>query len=186
MHNEENARAKRIAVRVTSVFVLIALFLSGTLTLVREYVSADHVGIYTNEEGKKTFGYTESGYEVVSVPLVKLTEFINENTEPDATFLTQNNHNNAVAMLTGRNIFCGSGTFLHWHGINYQERDKLIGEMYQNPGSCLMNYAGQYDIDYVVIGPFESNTYSIDTTWFESYLECIYDDSGVKLFRIDK
>ena len=186
MHNEENARAKRIAVRVTSVFVLIALFLSGTLTLVREYVSADHVGIYTNEDGKKTFGYTESGYEVVSAPLVKLTEFINENTEPDATFLTQNNHNNAVAMLTGRNIFCGSGTFLHWHGINYQEREKLIGEMYQNPGSCLMNYAGQYDIDYVVIGPFESNTYSIDTAWFESYLECIYDDSGVKLFRIDK
>ena len=186
MHNEENARAKRIAVRVTSVFVLIALFLSGTLTLVREYVSADHVGIYTNEDGKKTFGYTESGYEVVSAPLVKLTEFINENTEPDATFLTQNNHNNAVAMLTGRNIFCGSGTFLHWHGINYQEREKLIGEMYQNPGSCLMNYAGQYDIDYVVIGPFESNTYSIDTAWFESNLECIYDDSGVKLFKIDK
>ena len=186
MQNEENARAKRAAVRVVSVFVLAALFLSGTLTLAREYVSADHVGIYTKENGKKTFGYTESGYEVVSAPLVKLTEFINENTEPDATFLTHNNHNNAVAMLTGRNIFCGSGTFLHWHGINYQQREKLIKEMYLCPQNCLMDYAAQYDIDYVLVSQNENHNYSVDSAWLESNLECIYDNDGIKLFRIGK
>lgn len=65
----------------------------------------------------RSLQYIESGYEVVPAAQVELAEWINTNTdEPiaaDATFLTESNHNNAVAMLTGRNIFCGSGSFLN-------------------------------------------------------------------------
>ena len=82
-----------------------ALFLSGTLTLAREWVSE---------------------YQLIGAEEVEAAEFIRENTESDATFLTYNNHNNAVAALTGRNIVCGSGTFLYFHGVDYSAREQAL------------------------------------------------------------
>ncbi|MCH5278984.1 MAG: hypothetical protein J1E60_04260 [Christensenellaceae bacterium] len=176
---------KWIAPRLVALFVIIALFLSGTLTLVREYISGDHLGVYTSSDGGAAFGYIESGYEVVSAPLVKLTEFIKENTERDATILTHNNHNNAVAMLTGRNIFCGSGTFLYYHGVNYQPRQEMLSSLYENPANTLYQTAAKYDIDYVLISSVERHTYHVDQKWFESNLECVYSENGIYLYRVD-
>lgn len=177
---------KRLAQRFVCIVILIAIFLSGTLTLVREYVSGDHIGIATDEDGKKTIAYIESGYEVTPSYMVELTEYIKENTAPDATFLTYRNHNNAIAMLTGRNIFCGSTTFLHWHGLEeqYRTRINLLPMLYTNPSVYFYENANTYSIDYVLISPYESNNYDVDTAWFESNLELVYSNSRVKLYKV--
>lgn len=176
--------AKTAARCFVFICVLFALFTSGVMTLAREYVSADHYGTVEEADGSKHFGFAETGYEVTPSYMVELTDWIKANTEPDATFLTHNNHNNAVAMLTGRNIFCGSGTFLHWHGVNYKPRQQLIGDMYTAPDACLYEYAAEYDIDYVLISPEEVWNYTVDRNWFENNLECVYTGYGVSLYRI--
>ncbi len=166
-------------------FALAAIMLSGVMTLAREYVSGDHVDIVADKDGKRKVEYVESGYEVVAANLVRLTDWIKANTEADATFLTHNNHNNAIAMLTGRNLFCGSGTFLHWHGVDYGARQRLISQMYYDPASNLKKYAAQYDIDYVLIGSYERGNYKIDTAWFEANLQKVYSQDGVMLFKVN-
>ena len=66
------------------------------------------------------FQYSEKyGYELFSADEVAAAEYIKENTAPDALFLTDDNHDNAVAVLTGRNIVCGSSSYLYFHGLDY-------------------------------------------------------------------
>ena len=167
-------------------FVLTTIMLSGVMTLAREYVSGDHYDITADETGKKRLALVESGYEAVPAELVKMTEWVKENTEKDAVFLTHNNHNNAIAMLTGRNIFCGSGTFLHWHGVDYGARQKLISGMYSDPANNLMRYAEEYGIDYVLVSQYERGNYDVDVNWFNANLEQVYSSGGVSLFKIGR
>ena len=58
----------------------------------------------------------------------ELAEYINTNTPADAVFMTATNHNNAVAMLTGRSIVCGSPSFLYYHGLDYSTRELDLPE----------------------------------------------------------
>lgn len=116
------------AAPVLAAFTLTACFLSGGLTLAREYVSGDHLGLG---------GWVESGYQVVSAQQRRLAEYVSENTEPDAVFATATNHNNAIAMLTGRSIVCGAGTFLYYHGLDYQPREAALKLVYEQPAEWL-------------------------------------------------
>jgi hypothetical protein len=161
--------------------VLIAsMLLSGVMTLAREYVSGDHLG---TEDGK--LKYRENGYQVVSASLVDITEWINENVEPDATLLTATNHNNAVAMLTGRNIVCGSPTFLHFHGVDYSERYYNVELIYEQPAEYFERYAQEYGIDYVLVGEWERGSYYVDTAYFER-LTPVYSAGSNVLYKVEK
>lgn len=184
-NSSEQARCKRLSVRVVAAMVLVAIFLSGSLTLVREYVSGDHIGTYTNDAGEQKFGVVESGYEVVSANMVEAAEWVKENTEPTATFLTHNNHNNAIAMLTGRNIFVGAGTFLYYHGVDYMGREAMLKELYESPATSLDAAALEYDIDYVLISGYENGNYDVDMEWFMENLNCVYNQNSVYIFSID-
>ena len=170
--------------------MLVAIFLSGTLTLYREYISADHIGFSKDSDSKLSFGMVESGYTVNTAEEVKLCEWIKANTEPDAVILSYNNHNNAIAMLTGRNIFVGSGTFLYFHGVDYRGRESMLKSLYEEPESTFFAAADEYGITYVHIGHRENSysAYNIDTAWFERNLECVYSSgSGAyaeKLYKV--
>lgn len=159
----QSDHSKGIGTKVLSCFVCIALFLSGTLTLIREYVSE---------------------YELFSSPEVAAAEFIKENTEPDAVFLTHNNHNNAVAALTGRNIVCGTGSYLYFHGIDYRERESSLKPLYEHPSESFESGGEKYGIDYIYIGNNERYNYEIDYSYFENKTECIYNAFGVQIYRV--
>lgn len=166
---------KRLAYGMVFSALIFSMLLSGIMTLAREYVSGDHVNA-----GLK---YEENGYQVVSPELKKLTDWINENTAPDATFLTATNHNNAVAMLTGRNIVCGAPTFLYFHGVNYGERHGRVKQMYEQPEEFFEQYANEYGVDYVLISSWERGSYSVDTAYFRRF-EVVWHEGGTTLYRI--
>lgn len=176
---------KKVPTVLLAVFVLTAIFLSGTLTLYREYISADHIGTYS-ENGKTRFGLVESGYEVLKAEEVEMAEWVKANTDPHAVILTQNNHNNNIAMLTGRSIFVGAGVFLHWHGVNYGERQAMLKTLFENPSNSLLSTAAEYGIEYVRIGSYELRAYNVDTNWFEQNLTCVFSSGEEKLYAIPK
>jgi len=156
-------RGNRASVFVLSVIVCLALFLSGALTLGREYVSE---------------------YQLIDSDQLLAAEYVEENAEPDATFLTYNNHNNCIAALTGRNIVCGSGTFLYFHGVDYSAREAALPLLYEEPTQYFAQLSEEYGIDYVMIGPYERANYDIDYTYFQDNFEVFYENDSVVIYRV--
>ena len=138
--------------------------ISAILTLGREYVS---------------------DYQLYSAADVKACKFIEEYSSPDAVFLTASNHNNAVASLTGRNIVCGAGTFLHFHGIDYRGREQQLAGMYANPMDNLDLY-GEYNVSYIYLSGTERWNYQVNEEGILQIADCIYEQDNVKIYKIRK
>ena len=115
-----------------------------------------------------------------------MAAFVKENTEPDATFLTYNNHNNAIAVLTGRNIVCGSGTFLYFHGVSYQERERALPLLYEQPESYFDSLSRKYGIDYVLLSNYERMNYACDLQYFDTHFRAVYDENGITIYDISQ
>lgn len=153
---------RQARILVTSAVTFLAVF-GAVLTMGREYVS---------------------DYELYDSSYIALCEWVEENTEPDDIFLTANNHNNAVASLTGRNIVCGSGTFLYFHGVDYAQNETDVKTMYEDP-SQRDSLLAKYNVSYLVIGAWELGTYSIpDYENILSTYEVVYNKDGVVVLAV--
>lgn len=159
----EKLPASKLATHILCLFTCVALLLSGILTLGREVVSE---------------------YQLFDSEAVELAEYVKSNTLPSDIFLTNNNHNNAIAALTGRNIVCGSGSYLFYHGVNYGERERALKLMYENPELYFEKQAVKYNINYVLIGPYEHSAYQCDDAFFDANYEIVYSSTNTKLYCI--
>jgi hypothetical protein len=157
----DGTRRTQASVALLSALVCATLFLSGVLTLGREYVSE---------------------YQLIDSNQLAAAEYVKENTAPDATFLTYNNHNNCIAALTGRNIVCGSGSYLYFHGVDYSDREYALSLLYEQPEEYFSAYAKEYDIDYVLIGDHERANYEIDFDYFADHFTVFYQNDSVVIY----
>ena len=78
---------------------------------------------------------------------------------------------------------CGAGTFLYYHGLNYQEREAQVGQMYTTPLQC-QNLFDEYNVSYVLIGPDERSSFSVDEASIQSMGECVFSQNDVQLYKI--
>lgn len=140
--------------------LLFVCCIGGVLTLGRELVSE---------------------YELFSPQEVRAAEFVKEDTAPDSIFLTANNHDNFVAALTGRNIVCGSWSYLYYHGLDYGDEEQSLKTLYETPTLLGLRLA---NVDYVLISSHERSTYRVDEAWFEENCELIYQDTGLLIYRV--
>jgi len=154
----------RISIAVLAEMVCVVLFLSGALTLGREYVSE---------------------YQLIDRNEVQAAEYVKENAAPDATFLTSNNHNNCIAALTGRNIVCGSGSYLYFHGVDYSAQEAALPLLYEQPSLYFDSLAVKYHIDYVLIGSHERANYDIDYDYFSQRFPVFYENDSVVIYSVD-
>ena len=143
-------------------FVLFFSLLSGVLTLGREAVSE---------------------YTLYGTHYVELAKYIEENTLPDATILTNTRHNNEIASLTGRNLVCGADTFLYYHGIDTTERKEQVRQMYEYPLSSRHLFE-EYSVDYVLISSFERSSYAVDEEALQAMFTPIFESGDVMLYQV--
>ncbi len=132
-----------------------------------------------------------SSYQVFYKQQVLAAEFIKEHTPKDALFLTASNHNNAVASLSGRKIVCGSGSYLYYHGLDYQRQEAEAVLMLAYPRELEYLYS-QYGVDYVYLSNYEKSVtevwnifvpdaslvkegYTPDMDALESMYPCVYE-----------
>lgn len=158
-----HAYKKKGSIALAAVVVFLATF-SGILTLGREYVSGEEYELYSSNQ-------------------VELCEWIEKNVATDATFLTNNRHNNAVASLTGRNIVCGSGTFLYYHGLDTTEREADLNIMYTTP-TVSGELFEKYGVDYILVGPDERSSYGVDELGIQSIADCVFSINDVQLYQL--
>ncbi len=158
-----------LSVRAAVLFLLIALCTNAAVfTLAREYVSG------TGKYAIRLFSASDAS----------AAEFIRENTAPDALFLTTDNHNNAVAALTGRNVFCGCPSYLFYHGLDYASRSELAKTLLTD-GESFEKLHRELGIDYVYIGDYERGLPGLDGTFFEENYPAVFRSSGVTIYKTD-
>jgi len=145
---------------LAAVFVAVSV-LSGALSVVREALS-DYI-LYTPTE-------------------TQAMAWIEENTPRDALFLTGDQYDNPVCGLAGRNILCGTSSFLYYHSIGYESRTYDEYAMLQAPAEHLDLFAA-YGIDYVYVGDYELTTCHADIEALSRLFETVYD-SGAYIFRV--
>ncbi len=122
-------------------------------------------------------------YQFLSGEQAAAADFIIGNTPADSLFLTSSDHTNPVSVLTGRNILCGAGMYLYYHGIDYGAREAQLPVMYAG-GQDFERLAAEYGVDYVYIGNSEYADYHVNYDYFADNYPLVYDQGGISIFQI--
>ena len=144
---------------LAAVFLILSLT-SGVLSLARE---------------------TVSDYQLFSAGEVEAAAYIRDELPADAVYLTGDQHNNLVTALAGRQIVCGTGSYLYYHGVDYQQASIDARRMLEAPADSLALF-GQYGVDYIVIGSSERYNYALDEAYFAANCALVYDADGVQIY----
>lgn len=151
---------------ILGVLIITIGTLSGTLSIIREYISGADYETFTEDD-------------------IKIAEFIKENTPPDAVFLTGNYHLNPVVSLAGRNIYSGSSLYVYFHGFGdeYYTRSDEIKSAYTGTYNEIVAFCKEKDIDYIYLSNNEVTEYMPQTQVFEN-LTKVYSIGDKSLYKI--
>lgn len=150
-----------------AVIIIIAGTMSGALTIGREYISGGM-------------------YQTFSTDAIKMADYIKENTDKDAVFLTSTNHTNPVATLAGRTIYVGSSLYVYFHGMGneFYERENNLKEAYKGSYEDMLTFCKENNIQYVYVGHAEKSTLSPNQDMLNK-LEKVYSIGTEDLYRIE-
>ena len=143
----------------------VCCFATGTLSIARECVS---------------------DYEMFSPGAVETAEYVQKNTPEHATFMTWTQHINPVSALAGRDIICGPGLWLYWHGYDLSERENDIRAFYADPegnGDIL----AKYHVDYILVGDYERGSLQIDQEALERLYTLVFHSEwgDMRVYRVE-
>lgn len=140
--------------RVIAAAIAFVTFFSAGLTLWREAVS---------------------DYQSFSAYSVEAGEFVRDNTEDDAVFLTGTQHLNPVASIAGRHVVCGPDLWLYYHGFNTMERNYDISRFLTSPEENL-DVLEKYDVDYIYVSSYERAKYEVDFEALDSLFVRVFEN----------
>lgn len=124
-------------------------------------------------------------YELFGTGAIALCNFVKENTEPTAVVLTDMRHNNEIASLSGRNIVCGSSSYLYFHGLPYQKYQQQVQEIYEHPEASA-DLIAELNVDYILVSDFERSSYQVDEAAIAAGYPKAYDDGVRVLYQVTK
>ena len=125
---------------VLAAITAVCCFATGTLSIARECVS---------------------DYQMFGEEAVKTARYVEENTPEHCTFMTWTQHINPVSALAGRDIVCGPGLWLYWHGYDLSAREQDIRDFYADPAAH-EDILRKYGVDYILVGDYERSSLRID------------------------
>ena len=129
-------------------------------------------------------GMPGSNVELYDSYQLEAAKFIEEKIDPKATFLTGTENDNLVAAITGRNIVCGTPSYLFYHGFQTADREDDIMQMYSNPLESSTLFS-KYGVDYIYIG----NAEYVDMEGMPEYEQnihsqypCVFSNERVRIY----
>lgn len=150
--------------RILAVTVIFFSVFSGTLTVIREFVSGGEYMTFSDGD-------------------MEFAEFVRKNTETDAVFISGDEHLNPISVLAGRNIYAGSELYVYYHGLGdelYKRYDK-VRDIYEGENSA--EVARACGAKYIVITDCERDMFDINYDEFGK-METVYGKNGIELYRI--
>jgi len=144
---------------------LLMLFASGTLSIVREIKSGGEYLLYGEEE-------------------IALANFVKENTRTDDLFVTGRQHLNPVAVLAGRNVYCGADLYLYWHGLDTTVRAEELQWIYTD-GEQSRLVAEGIGADYILLTDYERSQYPGCSELLSTLYKVAYTNGRLTLYRVN-
>lgn len=123
-------------------------------------------------------------YILFSKEAVNLGEKVRLTIPNGSIFLTYKIHNSPVNNLAGRSILMGYSGLLWVHGINYQERDKDINDIY-NGSNRSKQLLQKYGVDYAVVESYDPKGMFINRPFFEQY-PIILKSENYTIYKINE
>ena len=108
-------------------------------------------------------------------------ELLKSRTEPRSLVLHAPIYNHPN-YLSGRRAVMGYGGHLWSQGINYAGREADVKQMYAG-GARADTLLAQYQIDYVVVGPLERASLTVNENFFQKF-EKVGETGGYRLYQI--
>ncbi len=124
-----------------------------------------------------------SDFELFSADEVQAAQYIEAHAPGDAVVLTGGQHNNPVAALAGRKLVCGTGTYLYYHGVNYQRQQAAATDMYETPDDNRVLF-DLYHVDYAYISAYERSDYAIDDAFYRANYPVFYQNGEVTVYAV--
>ncbi len=122
-------------------------------------------------------------YELIGAGQMQLGEYVMEHTRPTDKILTDTRHNNVIAAFTGRNIQCGSSSYVYYHGLNYTDQEAAVRLMYEEPAAYPRLFE-EYSIDYILVSEYERYNYAVDEQTIAGMYPCVYENGTIRLYKV--
>jgi len=148
--------------KILSLLLFVSLTATGFLDVVRQLQPHTTVYMYGSQE-------------------LELVDWVKNNTDPQAIFLTGQSHVHPIPTLTGRQILMGYQGWLWSYGIDFAQREQDVTQMYTAGDRELMK---KYNVDYVVIGPDEINRFK-NFGDFLSFDNAIYQSQDYRVYSVE-
>ncbi|MEG1426853.1 MAG: hypothetical protein RSC76_04105, partial [Oscillospiraceae bacterium] len=131
-----------------------------------------------------TFGRESvARYELVNAEDMLAEQYIEENSTPTDVILTDTRHNNAISALSGRNLVCGSPSYVFYHGLDYNNRLLDLQRMYEQPQDSQELFS-QYSVDYILISEYERESYVVAENAIEEIYPCVFESGKIRIFKV--
>lgn len=122
-----------------------------------------------------------SDYQHWSAEEVALAQYISDNAESDALFLTSDRHTMPVFALAGRRILCGSGSYVYYHGMDYAEEAAAMRLLYESPDETSL---AQWGIDYVLFDDSVFGEFAAREDWYAARYPLWYQNDSCRVYQI--
>lgn len=124
-------------------------------------------------------------YQLFDKNAVAASEFIKKNTPPDSMFISSDNHNNPISALAGRNVLCGPGLYLFFHGVDQSGRQGDIEKMFTDPSS-FDGLAAKYKVDYVYFSNYERSKFKSESSYFDTKYPSVFKSGDITIYAVSQ
>ncbi len=119
-------------------------------------------------------------YPIYGNEAIQFAEFVKNNTDSDAVFISADKFDNPIVSLAGRKVVMGFSPWLWTYGLNYSLRQQLITNTLS--GNINQSELNKYRAKYVVL--FPNVSYNQNQQYFDDHHQLIYSQDGYRLYKL--
>lgn len=112
-----------------------------------------------------------------------LADWVEQNTDKNAIWLTAQPHNHWLFNLTGRQTVLAYPGWLWTQGYEYLPTQVDVETMYAG-GIHTEQLLNKYDVDYVVVGPDEWRDLKANQTYFDQHFRAVYQLDSTTIYKV--
>lgn len=121
-------------------------------------------------------------YQMYSAEELALADWVRNETDPNAVWLTGTQHNHWLFNLTGRQAVMTYPGWLWTHGYEYTGIEQAVRSMYQRPND--LEHFQKFAVTYVVVGPQEIKELLANETAFVQNLTLIKETANYRVYQV--